>query len=929
MANAAKFRASYSAPLRLYGLSSMAMVAGYFLAPSRTFPQSQQQYVYASVPATTTTSSIAGFAKDGQTGSLSAVIGSPFPDAQLGQSMAIDGLGHFLFVLNTSANNVSMYQINSASGALTEVTGSPFSMGPTENPQMAASSPVCLAAERSGQFLYVGYQFGNLSGQGAVNQFLIDPTRQQLVPLPAQPTTDVPSSPIGMVVGTIGTAQYLYVGLGLNRTTGVQDAGTKVYRIDPISGALTPSGSGNAGNALSAGRSIAIDSQSRFFFDGWGTTAPAIDAALIAPDGTATTGISTVNLTSSEVPSAMLVDNGGKFLYVQQGGTAVVYSIDQSTGALVTPSSPLSTLNLTTAGAVADPLGPYLYSLQVDGIHGFQINPQTGALFEVAGSPFGGPLAQDGLAISGQPVQAVSGPIAALFPNAISFAGSTVGQSTNAHTVALTNTGDQSLSVTGIAVSGLNASDFAATPTCSVPTVLAPNSTCTISVVFTPGASGPRQASLMTTDNAPGSPQSVSLTGTGVAPQPAVTISPISLGFATTNQGSTSPAQTVTLTSAGSVPLHITSVLPSGSNPGDFQFTHSCSAPLTVGVSCSLSVTFSPLGSGQRTASIVVTDDAPDSPQSIQLTGTGAAPPPGTPVVKLSATAVSFANVTQGSTVSPQVVTLTSFGSATLHISSIVLGGSNPPDFTLTNNCTAAAYAVNATCTIGISVAPISLGLRTATVTIADDAPNSPQTIAISANVNPAFTVAPSSAGGNSATISAGQTATFSLQVNPGAGFAGSATWTCSGVPANATCNAPNLQIAGGNPITYTVSVVTLAGTQNTPWPVLPQLPQTPLKILLCSIWVLLLLLLVCGAIHRRTPREFAFASLLFLVLFCCSQVTGCGGGSVASPQSAPVSHAPGTPQGTSTITLTPSVTSSTGTPLPGIPAVQLTLIVK
>jgi 6-phosphogluconolactonase (cycloisomerase 2 family) len=151
----------------------------------------QQQYVFGSVPITTATSQVAAYAKNGQTGALSAVAGSPFADSLQGGAMAIDGLGRFLFVINTSTSNISMFQINQSTGGLTQVPGSPFSTGPTENPSMAATSPVCLAAEKSGQFLYVGYRFGNFVNQGALNEYLIDAANRQLVPLSGQPTTDI------------------------------------------------------------------------------------------------------------------------------------------------------------------------------------------------------------------------------------------------------------------------------------------------------------------------------------------------------------------------------------------------------------------------------------------------------------------------------------------------------------------------------------------------------------------------------------------------------------------------------------------------------------------------------------------------------------------------------------------------------------------
>src|SRR6267143_191900 len=324
------------------------------LAATAAAQTPQQQYVFGSVPRTTTTSQVAAYAKNGQTGALSAVAGSPFADSLQGGAMAIDALGRFLFVINTSTNNISMFQIDQSTGSLTPVPGSPFSTGPTENPNMAATSPVCLAAEKSGQFLYVGYRFGNLVNQGAINEYLIDPANRQLIPLSGQLTTDIASAPIGMVTDPKGL--HLYVGLGLNPSTGVQDAGTNVYSIDPVTGVLGLVG--NAGNAISAGRSIAIDPQGRFFFDGWGTTLGTIDSALISPaDGTALTGITSVS-SANEIPAAMLADSSGKFLYVEQGSAPAVYAINQTTGALTVPPAPLGVFTFSPGRAALSPNFP-------------------------------------------------------------------------------------------------------------------------------------------------------------------------------------------------------------------------------------------------------------------------------------------------------------------------------------------------------------------------------------------------------------------------------------------------------------------------------------------------------------------------------------------------------------------------------------------
>jgi len=900
------------------------------LAASVAAQTPQQQYVFGSVPVTTATSQVAAYAKNGQTGALAAVPGSPFADNLQGGAMAIDGLGRFLFVINPATSNISMFQINQSTGSLTQVPGSPFSTGPTENPNMAPTSPVCLAAEKSGQFLYVGYRFGNLVNQGAVNEYLIDATNLQLVPLPGQPTTDIASAPIGIVADPKGL--HLYVGLGQNPSTGVQNAGTNVYSIDPVTGKLGLVGT--AGNASSAGRSIAIDPQGRFFFDGWGTILGTIDSALISPaDGTALTGISSVT-SGTQIPAAMLADGSGKFLYVQEGSAPVVYSINQTTGALAVSPAALGALTFSPGSAAADPLGPHLYSLQNDGVHGFLIDPQSGALSELPGSPFGGPVAQGTLAISGAPGQAVSGPVAAIFPASEDFGAITVGQSSNSKMVTLTNTGGQSLSVTSISVTGANPSDFVATPSCSLPTVLLPNATCAISVVFSPTAAGTRQASLAAADNAPGSPQSISLSGTGASPQPAVTLTPGSLTFASTMQGSTSPAQTITVTSAGTATLHISSVLLGGSNAADFQVSNACSGAYPVASSCNITVTFSPLGAGQRTANLTINDDAPNSPQSVQLTGTGAAPPPGAPLVKLSPSSVSFGTVTQGAAVAAQVITVTSSGTGPLHITSVALGGTNSSDFSLTNNCTAAAYSVGATCTIGVSFSPIAIGARAAFISIADDAPNSPQAIGLSATINAALTISPAAPGSTSATITAGQTAAFNLQLTPGPGFAGSASFACAGAPAAATCAAPNVQLVGGTPVSYVVTVATTASTMFAPPLQRPQFPpfvwmQVFSWVACCGLFVLLLYASKAQR-YRSMAGLLRFAALACLASLSVFAAAGCGGtGASAVPPSIPAAHVIGTPQGTSIITLTPSVTTSTGTPLPGIPPIQLTLTVQ
>jgi trimeric autotransporter adhesin len=80
--------------------------------------------------------------------------------------------------------------------------------------------------------------------------------------------------------------------------------------------------------------------------------------------------------------------------------------------------------------------------------------------------------------------------------------------------VTLTNTGDATLIIASIGLTGQNASEFTQSNTCG--SLLAPDSSCTINVTFTPtanGGSGSATAALSVTDNAAGSPQTVPITG--------------------------------------------------------------------------------------------------------------------------------------------------------------------------------------------------------------------------------------------------------------------------------------------------------------------------------------------------------------------------------------------------------------------------------
>jgi parallel beta-helix repeat protein len=100
-----------------------------------------------------------------------------------------------------------------------------------------------------------------------------------------------------------------------------------------------------------------------------------------------------------------------------------------------------------------------------------------------------------------------------LNPGTLTFESQTVGTTSTARQIALTNNGGAVLNINSISITGLNASDFAQSNTCGA--AVAAGGTCTINVTFTPSVSGTRFAAVSIADNANGSPQLVSLTGSG------------------------------------------------------------------------------------------------------------------------------------------------------------------------------------------------------------------------------------------------------------------------------------------------------------------------------------------------------------------------------------------------------------------------------
>jgi hypothetical protein len=196
-----------------------------------------------------------------------------------------------------------------------------------------------------------------------------------------------------------------------------------------------------------------------------------------------------------------------------------------------------------------------------------------------------------------------------LSPTSLTFNPQQINTTSSSKTVKLTNTGAATLTITSIVPSG----DFSETNNCG--TSRTAGSSCTITVKFTPTAAGTRTGAITITDSATGSPQTVPLTGTGAD----ITLAPTTLSFGAQSVGTTSVAQVITLTNAGTAALTITKLTVST----QYAQTNTCGTSVAGGASCTINVTFTPTTTGTHNGTVTITDNATGSLKTVSLTGTG------------------------------------------------------------------------------------------------------------------------------------------------------------------------------------------------------------------------------------------------------------------------------------------------------------------
>jgi hypothetical protein len=204
-----------------------------------------------------------------------------------------------------------------------------------------------------------------------------------------------------------------------------------------------------------------------------------------------------------------------------------------------------------------------------------------------------------------------SAPAVSLNPVSLQYGTQTVGASSQPQSVLLRNMGSSALSISSITHLG----DFSETDDCG--NSVAAAGTCVLSVIFIPSSGGSRTGTITVHDDAAGSAQVITLSGSALGA--GATVTPTSLTFAPVSMGTSSPSQAITLSNSGNEPLTISVIQVAG----DYAQTNNCPTILAAGSNCAVTVTFTPTVIGTRTGTVTISDSVAPGVQTIALNGAG------------------------------------------------------------------------------------------------------------------------------------------------------------------------------------------------------------------------------------------------------------------------------------------------------------------
>lgn len=317
---------------------------------------------------------LSAYTVDALSGALSPITGSPFSAGSSPQSVAVDVRGKLAYLANKASNNISGYTIDQSTGAIIQLTGSAFPAG---------SSPAAVAIDPSDRFVYVANASSN-----DISIFNIDPASGNLTPVTNIPSPVVAgTTPVALAIDVNG--RYLYVAnQGSNNLS--------QYNIHFDSGAIT----NLSGSPFQAGTnpvSVAVDPFGRFIYvanKGSGNI-----SGYLHPTFVGLVPVAGSPFGAGSNPVSVTVDPSGRFAFVANQGdnTISTFTIDQNSGALSPVAGSPFAAGTAPSSVSVDVSGKFVYVTNSgsNNVSVFAINSANGVLTPVAGSPFAsgsGPL---------------------------------------------------------------------------------------------------------------------------------------------------------------------------------------------------------------------------------------------------------------------------------------------------------------------------------------------------------------------------------------------------------------------------------------------------------------------------------------------------------------------------------------------------------
>ena len=289
--------------------------------------------------------------------------------------------------------------------------------------------------------------------------------------------------------------------------------------------------------------------------------------------------------------------------------------------------------------------------------------------------------------------------------------------------ITITNQSSSSIEISKIGDADVLAAPFAASDDCVV-AAIAPGNTCTITVTFMPTLVGYYQDSFDITFNSPSVPNvSVSVDGTSILEPRISSLPESSLDFDYIYPGQ-SRTRSIIIKNVGSQQLSINDV--SIDSLTDYSQVNDCLSLDYNKDTCEIEVTFSPDSLGTKTATLTINGNDPLSPYMITLTGISS----DTTVPDISVEPEYDFGDLQFGQERTETIDIKNIGTTVLDLSSVDFGGDDVSEFYGSNNC-GLSLAVNESCSLFVTFRPLSIGNKSATLTVNSNDPDNPSFVVL------------------------------------------------------------------------------------------------------------------------------------------------------------------------------------------------------